>query len=558
MSFWSWGSLLYLDMARSTTATDHHNSKTHAQPVFSPSLSLSLSLSRRTTQEFQQRKQAEREAAKKDKGEEGEEKKEKEKEGGEEEEEEEEELTLDEATAQRLREEEEGLMERLRINPNAFLPLKGVEDQDQQAKDEEQVRVLGRFLWNDALPAFLEQVKQGEVSALDGQMLTEMMHQMGINIRYLGRLASLAKEGSASPPAAAVAAPAAGGATGVPTPTTSTTTTPTAEGGGAGKGEDGVGVGVGSMERRFRAPAHLVQLCEMEMAARAAKHIIFDLLKDRADLRAAPAPTVVAVLNAVLGGRGGGGGGGSDNSSSSSSSSSKKGGGAASDAADATPTSPELAGATSSASSNGGGGKKKGKKAAKAIQHLAAGGAASAALPSQAQPRVAPPPSAGKTPEELRALILQDIKVRYRYASPTLLAHHLSGPTAAPWAVANPNALLRRLCQKLGLRVAARAYDWGSKEPVGLGDLVDIQPVAKHSAPAQPCEQAKELLDAARVLARQGSLNHAYDCAQEAAALYQQVGGAGVRCCLGGFFSSSLSSSAVAAGALLGWLGVWM
>jgi hypothetical protein len=91
--------------------------------------------------------------------------------------------------------------------------------------------------------------------------------------------------------------------------------------------------------------------------------------------------------------------------------------------------------------------------------------------------------------------------------------------------VPNPNALLRRLCQKLGLRVAARAYDWASKEPVALGDLVDIFPVAKHTAAAQPAEQAKELLETARLLTRQGAVGHAFELAQEAAALYSQVGG---------------------------------
>lgn len=123
-------------------------------------------------QEFRQRKQAERAAAKKDKpapptpssptpeGEESGEEKEGEAEA-EEEDEEEEEIELDEATEQRLREEEEELRERLRINPNAFLPLEGVEDEgDQKVKDEEQVRVLGRFLWNEALPAYLEQVSR--------------------------------------------------------------------------------------------------------------------------------------------------------------------------------------------------------------------------------------------------------------------------------------------------------------------------------------------------------------------------------------------------------------
>ena len=414
---------------------------------------------------------------------------------------------LDAATAQLLREEEEELTERLRLNPNAFLPLEGVEDRDQQAKDEEQIRELARFLWNDLLPAFVEQVKQGDTSAVDGDMLTETMHSMGINMRYLGRLASLAQapgqEGAGAGSSSADDASAA------------------AKGGAAG-----------SMARRFRAPDHLVQLCEAEMAARAAKHVVYDLLKDRGDLRAAPGPTVVAVLNAVLGGCGAPAAGAPEAGAAAGKRRGKGSGAAAAAETESAPTSPR------EPSSNGGGGKKKGKKGKNGGAH--AGAAASASLPAHAQPRVAPPPAAGKSVEELKALVLEDIKLRYRYASPTLLAHHASASASAQaaasspsarWAVPNPNALLRRLCQKLGLRVAARAYDWASAEPVALGDIVDVFPVAKHTVAAQPGEQAKGMLDTARLLARQGAVNHAFELAQDAAALYTQVwlvGGAGL------------------------------
>lgn len=357
-------------------------------------------------------------------------------------------------------------------------------------------------------------MKQGEISVVDGQMLTETLHGLGINVRYIGRLAAMAKADLANPSNSS-------------TSTTTTSTDPAADPAAAtGPGS------AAALEKRFRCPQHLVPLCEAEMAARAAKHVVFDLLKDRGDLRAAPGPTVVAVLNAVLGGCGG---------AAPSSTAATTAAAASTDGA----TSPEP-GAT-----GGGGGKKKGKKGGKGNGHP--GQAASAALPAHATP--APPPlaAAPKTPGEIKALILEDIKLRFRYASPTLLVHHATpaaqalrqgkappgeGPTAvamaAPgsgyWSVANPNALLRRLCQKLGLRVVARAYDWASPEPVSLGDIVDIQPVAKSTAtPAQhACEPARELLDAARVFARQGMLTHAFEYAQEAGALYRQVG-------LGGF-----------------------
>jgi hypothetical protein len=39
--------------------------------------------------------------------------------------------------------------------------------------------------------------------------------------------------------------------------------------------------------------------------------------------------------------------------------------------------------------------------------------------------------------------------------------------------------LLRRVCQRLGLRIKAKSYDWHSAHPFVMGDVVDAHPVPK-------------------------------------------------------------------------------
>lgn len=108
--------------------------------------------------------------------------------GGEKEKEEddEEDTKLDEETMKRIKEEEEQILSTLKFNPNAFLQIDGIEDKEQIANDEEQIRTLARFLWDEVIPSFLEDIKRGGSSPIDGEMLTDNLHQTGINIRYLG------------------------------------------------------------------------------------------------------------------------------------------------------------------------------------------------------------------------------------------------------------------------------------------------------------------------------------------------------------------------------------
>lgn len=54
------------------------------------------------------------------------------------------------------------------------------------SQDEEAVRVVGKFLWDVVVPGFLDEVKRGNTTPMDGHMLTDLLHQSGINVRYIG------------------------------------------------------------------------------------------------------------------------------------------------------------------------------------------------------------------------------------------------------------------------------------------------------------------------------------------------------------------------------------
>ena len=89
----------------------------------------------------------------------------------------------------------------LRLNLNVFLPhLKSIEEEDKEAfeqlkKDEEFVKEIASYLWDNILPQITKEIKEspGQMP-VDGKSLTEYLHERGVNCRYLGRLAILAVE----------------------------------------------------------------------------------------------------------------------------------------------------------------------------------------------------------------------------------------------------------------------------------------------------------------------------------------------------------------------------
>lgn len=69
------------------------------------------------------------------------------------------------------------------------------EEKEEYASDEKEVRAVCDFLRSKAIPGLITDLHDGDVGfPMDGQSLCQLMHKRGINIRYLGRLATAAED----------------------------------------------------------------------------------------------------------------------------------------------------------------------------------------------------------------------------------------------------------------------------------------------------------------------------------------------------------------------------
>ncbi|KAG8363575.1 hypothetical protein BUALT_Bualt19G0036700 [Buddleja alternifolia] len=84
-------------------------------------------------------------------------------------------------------------------------------------------------------------------------------------------------------------------------------------------------------------------------------------------------------------------------------------------------------------------------------------------------------------------------------------------------------SVVRNLCQKVGITIAARKYDFNAVAPVQASDILNIQPVVKHSVPV--CSEAKDLVESGKLQLAEGMLSEAYVVFSEAFAILQQVTG---------------------------------
>lgn len=84
-------------------------------------------------------------------------------------------------------------------------------------------------------------------------------------------------------------------------------------------------------------------------------------------------------------------------------------------------------------------------------------------------------------------------------------------------------SVIRNLCQKVGITIAARKYDLDSASPFQTADILNLQPVVKHSVPV--CSEAKDLVETGKVQLAEGMLTEAYTLFSEAFSILQQVTG---------------------------------
>ncbi|XP_058071287.1 clustered mitochondria protein isoform X2 [Magnolia sinica] len=82
---------------------------------------------------------------------------------------------------------------------------------------------------------------------------------------------------------------------------------------------------------------------------------------------------------------------------------------------------------------------------------------------------------------------------------------------------------IRNLCQKVGITIAARKYDLDAAAPFQALDILNLQPVVKHSVPV--CSEARDLVETGKVRLAEGMLNEAYTLFSDAFSILQQVTG---------------------------------
>jgi protein TIF31 len=376
---------------------------------------------------------------------------------------------------------------------------------EELAADEAAVWDVTRHLHGVVIPALFADLRRDAGLPLDGEALTRLCHTRGVNVRYLGRLAALAAEAEA-------------GAT--------------------------------------LGPA-LLELLECEMVARTARRVVDTLLRTLPAAKAAPAVAVAAFLNALLGaapapGGGGGGDGGDVNVGAMpppAAAAAKKGGKAKKKAAAA------AAAAAVAAAERGGSGERP--------LHAAPTSAVSSVRVHVPSTEMALPGDAAREALRAAALLPQvvgaatvwaavcaAISKKFRYAcriwnGPRVQAAAVGagaapalsgggGPPppgaalshAARWATrTHPIPLLRRLCQRCGFQVAARAYAWDSATPFSPEDVVGLVPVVKTCLPPRVLGDASESFDAGRAALNAGDVSTAFAHTNDALSLLYQAAG---------------------------------
>lgn len=377
--------------------------------------------------------------------------------------------------------EDEEYLASLRLNPNVFLPnIKSLQDIDEEAykqikKDEERVREAAAYLWDDVLPGLTKEIREnsGQILPVDGETLCEVLHQRGINCRYLGRLATLALEEEEKDRKAEA---------------------------------DYTDGKIMSVPRR-QMPFSWLELLECEMVARAAKHVLNSYLAENGGYGAAqPAQIIACFFSAVL------------------STGEER-------AADTQLRTEKSEGGTSDSDSD--------------------------SAPSFIYGHVVP--SFNRSRAEIWGDIEREVGRRFRYVL-TLYSIPQStdknnssgvGENAKPRTLYTP--LLRRLCQRNGVRLVAKSYEIGGKclcskgnssYPIASSDIAGVLPLVKHAAAAPGSEgflpasfdshsgppslhillpDAKSMFDTAYAAWNQKALPQALDLFQESSNMYQRV-----------------------------------
>ena len=393
-----------------------------------------------------------------------------------------EELTAVQAASQAAR-------DAFRMNPNVFFDgIAADTDSAVVAKDEEVARELASYLFDKVMPEMTTMVRAQEHLPLDGEALRTLMHNSGVNMRYLGHLAHLARAELTK--------------------------------------DTNLALFEETMMIQRMAP-YWRDLLETEMIARSVKIYLHQLMKENQGARDCPAPTIASVLSAVLSG-----GAATGDSLTTPNTS-------APDASDASPLSK-------------GAKKNKKKKEAKLKAAAAVGTALTGAADETAFGLPAPANFARDADAVIVAIdtimksrfsyslleCRQDItyeccpenkakeewKLDYKKYAETCAG--AAGPLGDRL---NRNRVLRRICQQSAIRVATRDYTWSGVDAastcVRAGDIMQLSIRTKTCEPMVPSVEALNLLAEGDKKCRERDLGGAYASVEQAIQILTSIVG---------------------------------
>lgn len=158
--------------------------------------------------------------------------------------------------------QEEEYLTSLALNPNSFTGFDTKQDEAEKKADQDLARDAAIFLSRDSLVALNNDVRLRNLAPVDGAQLTEMLHSRGINLRYLGKLASMAQD----------------------------------------EERQDAELTTKSLERRYKMPIYWLPLLEVELFARASKHTFNRVLPQLLADGYALADIISAFLNTLVSG----------------------------------------------------------------------------------------------------------------------------------------------------------------------------------------------------------------------------------------------------------------
>ena len=365
-----------------------------------------------------------------------------------------------------------------------------------QQKDEEMAKNLADYLCQRVIPHFLHEIKISSIMLVDGTALVATMHQRGINVRYLGHVAThwlksynagreqrkalLVAQQTVEIATAAAAAAKDAIEDSSQSATKSPATSPAAPPSPVMSAEDDV--------RR----SYFLRLCEIEMIARVVRHRISTLLREnQSSVMVAPASIIAKYLSRMMTRRVGRCEYSDDNDSET------------------------TAGAKHSA------------------KHSVTPASAHAL---KASSKLIPSSGAAMWDD-----IRQDVFAKFRYNLKvwpgeeyytSIMLPPVRSAAAAFGGKKNDLlidvdriALLRRVCQLVGLSMRSRQYRFQDEEPIQTQDIHDMTPVTKDGFTKIQMKDIVELIEYGRACLNQNQLSEAHGALQESLVyLYQAVG----------------------------------